>query len=85
MDNNLTLELKVIEKFVHKNKQERYKQFVTAEKTRSKFLKDLPHFKYFENEKFMKVERNEMAIILERLKEIKHASSTVMRFLKTQT
>ena len=76
MKNSLTLELKVIERFIHKNKQKRYKQFVSVEKTRSKFLNDLPHFKYFKNERFMKVERHEMALILERLKEVKRASST---------
>ena len=75
MENNLALELKVIETFIHKDKQARYKQFVTADKTRLKFIRDLPHFNSFKNEKFEKIKVDEKINIMERLKRLKIDSS----------
>ena len=41
------MEIAVIKKFVTKDKQDRYIQFLSSNKTRKKFLNVLPHFKDF--------------------------------------
>ena len=77
MENNIALEWKVIEKFIQKDKRDRYKQFVAKEKTRPKFIRDLAHFKYLEIEKFDRIEGGgEELRILERLKKSKIDTST---------
>jgi|SRR5688572_24491240 len=60
---DIQLEIKVIEKFVVKEKQSRYKQFVSSNKTRNKFLRDLPHFKSFKWNLFEEINGNESEIM----------------------
>jgi hypothetical protein len=44
---NLPLEIKVIQRFVVKDKQTRYIQFISSNKNRKKFINELPHFRDF--------------------------------------
>jgi hypothetical protein len=67
MTQNADLEIKVIRKFVEKAKQHRYIQFVSSTKNRSKFIKDLPHFNFFNWDLFDAVKGNEEQIILKAL------------------
>jgi hypothetical protein len=67
---NQSLEIAVINKFVVKNKQSKYTQFISSEKTRSKFISDLPHFNDFKWELLDEVQKNEAAEIQSRLKEL---------------
>ena len=60
---NIPLEIKVIEKFVTKNKQSRYIQFVSSKKARIKFIKDLPHFNHFKWELFEEVNGDDSDIL----------------------
>ena len=59
---NIPLEIRVIEKFVTKDKQSRYIQFVSSKKARIKFIKDLPHFNHFKWELFENVKGNDFDI-----------------------
>jgi hypothetical protein len=68
---NIPLEIKVIEKFVIKDKQERYIQFVSSGKNRKKLLNDLPHFGFFNWQLLEEVEGTETQVIHERLKQIR--------------
>lgn len=65
MQPNIELETKVIEKFVEKNKRERYISFVSSIKNRNKFIKDLPHFDSFIWEKLDKIHGDTNKIISE--------------------
>jgi len=56
---DITLEIAVINKFVSKNKRERYVDFTQKEKTRRKFLDDLSHGQMFDDTLFQKIEGNE--------------------------
>lgn len=42
---NLTLEIRVIEKFFKKEKQDRYIGFVSSDKNRQKFIRELSHLR----------------------------------------
>jgi hypothetical protein len=68
---NIPLEIKVIEKYINKNKQERYIKFVSSKKNRSKFIKDLAHFKHFKWELFDKIIKGEFEKINTLVKLIK--------------
>ena len=57
------LEIKVIEKFIQKNKQDRFKQFLQSPKTRKKFTDELHHFKYLKWDLFEELQRDEYGII----------------------
>jgi len=73
---NIQLEIQVIEKFVRKEKQSRYKQFISSPKNRKKFLNELSHFKDFKGEMFEEVKTNEKEIIFQQLKAIKGKSNS---------
>jgi hypothetical protein len=68
---NTQLEIEVIEKFVRKEKQSRYKQFISSDKNRRKFVRELSHFKDFKLEMFEEIKGNQGDIILRQLKLIK--------------
>jgi len=72
---NILLETALIEKFVRKKKQDRYKQFISS-KNRNKFIKELPHFKNFRFELFEEVNANEQAVIRQKLKLMKGNQNT---------
>lgn len=65
---NLSLEIKVIQKYIVKDKQSRFIQFVSSEKKRDKFVSELPHFNYFKWELFDEVHKEEVQEIYRRLK-----------------
>ena len=65
---NQRLEIKVIQKFVAKDKQSRYIQFVSSEKNRAKFIIELPHFNHFRWELLEEVHKEEAQEIQKRLK-----------------
>ena len=68
---NQSLEIEIIKKFVTKDKQSRYIQFVTSEKSRDRFIFELPHFNHFKWEMFDEVHKNEAAEIKARLNALK--------------
>jgi hypothetical protein len=70
---NIPLEITVIEKYVKKDKQERYINFVSSKNHRSKFIKDLAHFKHLKWELFDKIQGSEVEIITTQIKQIKPA------------
>lgn len=67
-------ELTLINKFVVKDKQERYLNFISKEKTRKKFTKELYHFRDFNWKLFQEIpgNENERDIILAKMR--KHES-----------
>lgn len=67
---NQPLEIKVIQKFVAKDKQSRYIQFVSSEKNRDKFISELPHFNHFRWELLEEVHKEEAQEIQKRLKSL---------------
>jgi hypothetical protein len=73
---NTQLELEVIKKFVRKEKQSRFIQFILSSKNRKKFLNELPHFKDFKLELFEEVRVNERKIIFNKLKSLKGNQDT---------
>jgi hypothetical protein len=64
---NQSLEIEVIKKFVTKEKQSRYIQFVSSERTRSRFVYELPHFNAFKWEQLDEVHKDEAHEIQKRL------------------
>jgi len=52
---NISLEIRVIEKFIRKEKQSRYISFVSSKKNRKKFIRELPHLKDLEWNLFVEV------------------------------
>jgi hypothetical protein len=62
-----SLEIDVIKKFVTKDKQPRYLQFISSDRTRSRFVSELPHFNHFKWELFDEVHKNEAQEIQQRL------------------
>jgi hypothetical protein len=68
---NQSLEIEVIKRFVIKEKQSRYIQFVNSEKTQDKFIFELPHFNHFKWEMFDELHKNEAAEIKECLHALK--------------
>lgn len=67
MQPNVELEVKVIERFVIKAKQERYIQFVSSAKNRHKFINDLSHFNFLREDLLELVEGDEKQVILHAL------------------
>lgn len=67
MAQNIDLEIKVIKRFITEVKQDRYIQFVSSPKNRRKFIRDLPHFSFFQWALFDRVQGNEEQAILEAL------------------
>ena len=65
-----SLEIQVIKKFVTKEKQSRYLQFISSQKSRSKFVFDLPHFSHFKWELLDEIYKNEAEEIKLRLKAV---------------
>jgi hypothetical protein len=65
---NQPLEIIVIQKFVAKDKQSRYIQFVSSEKNRNKFISILPHFNHFRWELMEEVHKEEAQEIQMHLK-----------------
>ena len=55
MASNVDLEIKVINRFINKAKRERYIRFVSSEKNKTKFIKDLSHFNFLESSLFTPV------------------------------
>ena len=52
---DIQLEINVIKKFVIKEKQSRYIQFISSNRTRKKFLNVLPHFRDFKWDLFEEI------------------------------
>jgi hypothetical protein len=63
-----SLEIKLIQKYITKDKQSRYIQFLSSKKHRYKFIKDLPHFNHFKWELLEEVHKEEAQEIQRRLK-----------------
>ena len=68
MTNNVDIETKVIQRFVIKTKQDRYLTFVKNEKNRGKFINELHHMKFLQQDLFDKVKGNEYTFIKQRIK-----------------
>ena len=68
MPQNLALEIRVIERFVQKRKQERFIHFVSSEKNRWKFILELYHFPFFKSKLMSSISSNEQAVIIEQLR-----------------
>ena len=71
------LENTFIQKFVKKDKQERYLAFLTKDKTRSKFTNELHSFENLNWELFREIPRNEseIAVILAKVNDKKNIST----------
>jgi hypothetical protein len=63
MAQNLDLELKVIQRFVNKDKQDRYVQFVSSTKNRKKFIADLNRNDFLQTEAFDYVRGAESEVV----------------------
>jgi hypothetical protein len=70
MPQNLTLEVKVINRFSAKNKRERYLQFVTSTKNRKKFIADLHGGSFYEESMLEQVTGIEGDVICKALKQL---------------
>ena len=68
MTDNIDLESKVIDRFIIKTKRDRYLTFIKSEKTRPKFINDLSHVNFLQNDLFDTVEGNEYEFIKQRIK-----------------
>ena len=66
----LDIEEKVINRFIVKGKRERFLSFIKRESTRQKFIKDLSHINFLENDLFDEVGANEHEIIKNRIAKI---------------
>jgi hypothetical protein len=60
---NTTLEIRLIEKFIRKEKQERYVSFVSSKKSRKKFIRELPHLTDLQWNLFVEVNSFDPAMI----------------------
>jgi len=70
MTNNVEIETKVIQRFVIKTKRDRYLAFIKNEKTREKFINELHHMNFLQQNLFDEVKGNEYEIIKQRLKDL---------------
>lgn len=68
MTSDIYIETKVIQRFVIKPKRERYLGFINNMKTRKKFINDLHHMNFLQQDLFDKVERNDYEFIKQRIK-----------------
>lgn len=67
MTNNIDIEIKVIQRFVIKEKRDRYLDFVKNDKTRKKFISELHHMNFLDQDLFDRVEGNEYEYIKQRI------------------
>jgi hypothetical protein len=72
---NTPLEIKVIEKYIDIDKQERYIKFVSSRNSRFKFIKDLPHFKHLKWDLFDTIKGSEIEIVRTLVNQIKPSVS----------
>lgn len=70
MTNNIDIESKVIERFVIKTKRDRYLTFIKNDKTREKFISELYHADFFQEDLFDKIDGHENEIIKDRIKHL---------------
>ena len=68
MKQNIDLEARVIQRFVNKDKQERYLGFISSPKNRWKFINELPHFKDFKWNLLEAISKDEENTILAAMK-----------------
>jgi hypothetical protein len=68
MNNIYDIETKVIQRFVIKTKRDRYLAFIKNIKTRQKFINELHHMNFLQQDLFDKVEGNENEFINHRIK-----------------
>jgi hypothetical protein len=68
MSQDRELEFKVIERFIVKEKQERFKSFINKLTSRKKFTDKLAHFNDLDMTLFSEVNGNERQIIKEKIK-----------------
>ena len=66
---DIQLEIKIINTFIVKEKQARYIQFISSERTRKRFIEKLPHFKDLQWDLFEEI--SDVDEILNRLKLLK--------------
>jgi hypothetical protein len=71
---NIEIESQIIQKFVRKDKRDRYLAFISKQKTRYKFVSELAHFNDFEPNRFDKVSGDKRQVIQTRIKTIKNQS-----------
>lgn len=67
MTSDINIETKVIQRFVIKPKRDRYLGFINNMKTREKFINDLHHMNFLQQDLFDKVEGNEREFIKQKL------------------
>ena len=67
MAQNIELEIKVINRFIKKDKRDRYLQFVTSAKNRKKFINDLHGGRFFKENALEKVTEIEEKVIQQAL------------------
>jgi hypothetical protein len=67
MAQNLALEIKVINRYVSKDKRDRYVQFVVSAKNRKKFIADLHHGQFLQAGTFTRVTGIEEDVIRQAL------------------
>ena len=72
MTDNTDLEFKVIDRFIIKTKRDRYLTFIKNEKTRLKFIADLSHVNFLQEELFDTVEGDEYEFIKQRIKGLRN-------------
>lgn len=75
MAQNLELEVKVINRFVTESKRDRYLQFVTSAKNRKKWIADLHHGQFLQEEAFEAVTGIEEAVIQKVLTQLRIPST----------
>lgn len=68
MTSNVDIETKVIQRFVIKTKRDRYLAFIKNDKTREKFINELHHMNFLQQDLFDTVKGNEYEFIKHRLK-----------------
>lgn len=71
MTSSLDLEIKVVERFVLKIKQDRYLTLIKGEKSRYKFIKELSHFVDFRTELFEEVKGDVHQFVKDRTKSLR--------------
>jgi len=70
MTQDIDIEIKVIQRFVIKKKRDRYLAFIKNCNTREKFINELHHMNFLQQDLFDALKGNEHELIKERLKEL---------------
>jgi hypothetical protein len=70
MINNIDIESKVIERYIIKTKRDRYLALIKKDKTREKFISELYHADFFQEDLFDKIDGHENEIIKDRIKHL---------------